>query len=200
MRTRSVSNEKAVLHARINEGKHARKEDIDMSASLRWRLALFALLSVPFAYALLVSLVHVRESLVRSRSETLYAQFLKLRPGETTKADIDALRRRFAGSVTENVDCGRTECEYTIGQVWGYSRWFRLTRLAHDHMPSSQLSLKTSGNVLSGASFYVGVVVPKGYRRVATVSFPATMRVPPVPSLWGPGITDGSVPIHALKR
>lgn len=107
--------------------------------------------------------VHVRESVVRSRSKTLYAEFLKLRLRETTKADIEILRRKFAGSLTENVDCGVADCEYTIGNVWGYSRWFTLTQVVHDHMPSSQLTLKTHGNLLSSASFYVGVVVPKGY-------------------------------------
>src|SRR3974390_3544189 len=134
-----------------------------MKAPLRSRLTLAAILSVSFAYGFLVVLVHVRESVVRSRSEAMYAEFLKLRVGETTKADIEVLRRRFAGSLTENVDCGVADCGYTIGNVWGYSPWFRLTRLAHDHMPSSQLSLETNGNLLSSASFYVGVVVPKGY-------------------------------------
>ncbi len=134
-----------------------------MNARSRTRLALAAVLGLAFAYALLVALVHVRESVVRSRSEAMYAEFLKLRLGETTKSDIEILRRRFAGSLTENVDCGRTDCEYTIGNVWGYSRWFLLTRLAHDHMPSSQLTLKTNGNLLSSASFYVGVLVPSGY-------------------------------------
>jgi hypothetical protein len=134
-----------------------------MNARLRLRLALAAILSLSMAYAILVVLVRVRESVVRSRSEAIYAEFLKLHPGETTKEDIETLRRRFAGYLTENVDCGSADCEYTIGNVWGYSRWFLLTRFAHDHMPSSQLTLKTSGNLLSSASFYVGVVVPKGY-------------------------------------
>jgi hypothetical protein len=124
---------------------------------------LVAILSVVSTYAFLVIFVRVRESVVRSRSEAMYAEFLNLHLGETTKADIDSLRRRFAGSQTENVDCGSADCDYTIGNVWGYSRWFVFTRLAHDHMPSSQLTLKTNGNLLSSASFYVGVVVPKGY-------------------------------------
>lgn len=130
---------------------------------LRSRLALTAILSLFFAYGLLVVFVRVRESVVRSRSEELYAEFLKLHVGETTKSDIETLCRRFADSLTENAACGHADCEYTIGNVWGYSRWFLLTRLAHDHMPSSQLALKTNGNLLSSASFYVGVVVPKGY-------------------------------------
>jgi hypothetical protein len=134
----------------------------EQSAKL-WRLGLAAILSLVFAYGLLVVLVLVRESVVRSRSEAMYAEFLKLHLGETTKADIEILRRRFAGSLTENVDCGGADCEYTIGNVWGYSPWMLLTRLAHDHMPSSQLMLKTNGNLLSSATFDVGVLVPKGY-------------------------------------
>ena len=134
-----------------------------MNAPLRSRLALAAILSLFLAYSLIVVLVRVRESVVRSRSEAMYMEFLKLHLGETTKADIETLRGRFAGSLAENVDCGGADCEYTIGNVWGYSRWFLLTWLVHDHMPSSQLTLKTNGNLLSSASFYVGVLVPKGY-------------------------------------
>lgn len=134
-----------------------------MQTAKLWRFGLGAILSLLVAYGLLGVFVHVRESIVRSRSEAMYAEFLKLRVGETTKADIEALRRRFAGSLSENEDCGVADCEYTIGNVWGYSRWFPFTRLAHDHMPSSQLTLITNGNLLSSASFYVGVVVPKGY-------------------------------------
>ena len=134
-----------------------------MNAPLRSRLTLAAILSLSSAYGFLAVLVHVRESVVRSRSEAMYAEFLKLHLGETTKADIEVLRGRFAGSLSENVDCGRTQCEYTIGNVWGYSRWLLLTRLAHGHMPSSQLTLETTGNLLSSASFSVGVWVPKGY-------------------------------------
>ena len=134
-----------------------------MNAPLRSRLALAAILSLFLAYGLLVVFVHVRESVVRSRSEAMYAEFLKLHLGETTKTDIETLRRRFAGYQTENVDCVGADCEYTIGNVWGYSRRFLLSRLVHDHMPSSQLTLKTNGNRLSSASFYVGVLVPKGY-------------------------------------
>ena len=134
-----------------------------MNAPLRSRLALVVILSLSFAYGLLVVLVHVRESVVRSRSEAMYAEFLKLRLGETTKADIEVLHRRFAGSVTENADGGTADCEYTIGNLWVNSRWLLLTRLAHDHLPSSQLTLKINGNLLSSASFDVGVLVPKGY-------------------------------------
>lgn len=134
-----------------------------MNATLRSRLAFVAVLSLFFAYGLLVVLVHVHESVVRSRSEAMYAEFLKLHLGRTTKADIEILRRGFAGSLTQNVECERDDCEYTIGNLWSYSRWFQLTRIAHDHMPSSQLTLKTNGNLLSSASFSVGVAIPKGY-------------------------------------
>ena len=134
-----------------------------MQAAKLGRLGLVITLSLSFAYGLLLLWVHCRESVVRSRSEAMYAEFLKLGLGETTKADIEVLLRRFPSSLTENVECGVAECEYTMGNVWGYSRWFLSTRLAHDHMPSSQLTLKTNGNLLSSASFYAGVVVPKGY-------------------------------------
>ena len=53
-----------------------------MNAPLRSRLALVVILSLSFAYGLLVVLVHVRESVVRSRSEAMYAEFLKLRLGD----------------------------------------------------------------------------------------------------------------------
>jgi len=133
-----------------------------LNAKLRWRLVL-ALLSLSLAYGLLAVFVRVRESVVRFRSEAMYAEFLKLRIGESTNADIEVLRRRFAGSLSQDVDCGRTHCRYTIGNLWGYSRWFLLTQLAHDHLPSSELMLETKGNLLSSAWFSVGVMVPKGY-------------------------------------
>jgi len=135
-----------------------------MQAAKLGRLGLVITLSLSFAYSLLLLWVHRRESVVRLRSEAMYAEFLKLRLGETTKADIEVLRRRFTGSLNENVDCGAADCEYTIGNLWVYSRWLLLTRLAHDHLPSSQLTLKTNGNLLSSARFDVGVLVPKGYR------------------------------------
>src|SRR5882757_6438208 len=128
-----------------------------------WRLGWVTILCLSFAYGLLLWWVHVHESMVRSRSEALYVEFLKLQPGKTTKTDIEALRRRWAGSLVQDADCGATDCEYTIGNVWGYSPWFLFTRLAHDHQPSSELTLKTNGNLLSSASFSVGVLVPKGY-------------------------------------
>lgn len=134
-----------------------------MNVRLCLRFTLAAILSLSIAYVLLVVLVRVRESAVRSRSEAMYAEFLKLHVGETTKADVETLRERFAGSLTESVECKDADCLYTIGDMWGYSRWFLLTRYAHDHMPSSELTFKTSGNLLSNASFSVGVAIPKGY-------------------------------------
>jgi hypothetical protein len=128
------------------------------------RLGLITLLCLFVAYGTLFIWVHVRESIVRSRSEAMYAEFLKLQPGVTTKADIDKLQSRLAKNLTQNVDCGNIDCDYTIGNVWvGFPRWLQVTRLAHDHMPSSQLNLKTEGDLLSSATFYIGVVVPKGY-------------------------------------
>lgn len=77
-----------------------------MQVAKLWRLGLVVTLSLSLAYGLLLILVRCRESVVRSRSEAMYAEFLKLRLGETTKADIEVLRRRFAGSLNEGVDCG----------------------------------------------------------------------------------------------
>ena len=134
-----------------------------MNVRLCLRFLLAVVLSLSVAYVLLVVLVRVHESAVRSRSEAMYTEFLKLQIGETSKADVEKLLKRFAGSLTESVECKDTDCLYTIGDVWGYSRWFLLTRYAHDHMPSSQLTFKTSGSLLSNASFTVGVTVPKGY-------------------------------------
>jgi hypothetical protein len=128
-----------------------------------WRLGWIIILSLAVVYGFLLLWVRVHESSVRAKSEAMYAEFLRLQPGETTKADIEGLQKRFAGSITEHVDCGPTHCDYTIGNVWGYSPWFLITRLAHDHMPSSELTLQTDGNLLSSAWFEVGVLVPKGY-------------------------------------
>jgi hypothetical protein len=128
-----------------------------------WRLGFASLLGLSLAYGLLLMWVHVRESAVRSRSEVLFAQFLTLQPGVTTTTEVEALRKEWAGALVQGADCNGADCEYTLGDVWSYSRWFLLTRLAHDHQPSSQLSLRTSGNLLSSASFSVGVLVPKGY-------------------------------------
>jgi len=127
------------------------------------RLGFASLLGLAFAYSLLLLWVHVRESAIRSRSEALFAQFLRLQPGKTNKAEVEALRKQWAGALVQGEDYNGADCEYTLGDVWGYSRWFLLTRLAHDHQPSSQLTLKISGNLLSSASFSVGILVPKGY-------------------------------------
>jgi hypothetical protein len=128
-----------------------------------WRFGWVTILSLAFVYALLLLWVHVRESAVRSRSEALYAVFLKLQLGKTTKEDVEALRRQWADSLAQEVQCGKTDCEYTVGTAWSYSPWFLLTRLAHDHLPSSELRLRTDGDLLSSASFTAVVLVPKGY-------------------------------------
>jgi hypothetical protein len=128
-----------------------------------WRLGFDILLGLSLAYGLLLMWVHVRESAIRSRSEALFAQFLRLQPGKTDTTEVEALRKQWAGALVQGADCRGADCEYTLGEVWGYSRWFSLTRFAHDHQPSSQLILKTRGNLLSSASFSVGVVVAKGY-------------------------------------
>lgn len=133
-----------------------------MNARLRLRVTL-ALLSLSIAYFVLVVFVHVRESVVRSRSEAIYAEFLKLHLGETTKADIEILRKRFAGSQPEDLHCNGADCSYTIGNLFVYSPLFLFSRLTHDHTPSSQLTLETHENLLSSASFSVGVLIPKGY-------------------------------------
>jgi len=130
----------------------------------KWqRFVVVGLLSLSLAYAVLLCGVHMREVAIRKRSEALYAQFLRLQPGETNKAEIEILSKQWGDSLFQRVDCHGTDCEYTLGDVWGYSRWFFLTRFAHDHQPSSQLTLKTSGDLLSSASFSIGVLVPKGY-------------------------------------
>src|SRR5215469_16722719 len=116
--------------------------DLRIQVAKLGKLGIVILLALSAAYGLLLIGVRLRESFVRSRSEAIYAEFLKLRLGGTTQADIEVLRRRFAGSLTESGERGVSDCEYTIGNVWGYSRWFQLTQLAHDHMPSSQLTLK----------------------------------------------------------
>jgi hypothetical protein len=128
----------------------------------KWqRFVLVGLLSLSFAYALLLCWVHMREAAIRTRSEALYSQFLRLQPGQTNKAEIEILRKQWGNSLPQEADCNGTDCEYTVGDVWGYSRWFLLTFLAHDHQPSSQLTLKTRGDLLSSASFSVGVWYPR---------------------------------------
>jgi hypothetical protein len=132
-------------------------------ASRLWRSGWVIILSLSIAYGLLLLWVHVRESIIRSRSEAMYAEFLRLEPGKTTKRDIETLRTRFAGSLSEDIHCKGADCDYTIGDLWGHSAWSLLAPLAHDHMPTSELTLRTTGDFLSRASFSVGVLVPKGY-------------------------------------
>ncbi len=129
----------------------------------RLRVLWSALTGLCLAYGLLLTCVRMRESAIRSRSQAMYARFLELQPGKTTKADVEALRKQWTGTVIQGVSCNGADCEYTIGDVWGYSPWFLLTHLVHDHQPSWQLTLRTEGNLLSNASFSIGVVVPKGY-------------------------------------
>jgi hypothetical protein len=129
----------------------------------KWRLGLAVLLGVTLAYGVLLLCVQVNESVARSRSEAMFEEFLRLRPGETTEAEIAALRARLKNSFAQDVNCAGSGCVYTVGSVWGYSRWYAVTQFAHDHLPSSQLTLRTTGDVLSSATFSVGVFVPKGY-------------------------------------
>lgn len=107
--------------------------------------------------------VRIHELVVRSRSEALYAAFLQLEPGQTRKSEIEILRSHWAGSLVQSIRCDRDGCDYRIGDLWNESRWLLITRLVHDHQPTSELVLKTKGDVLSSASFSVGTYVPKGY-------------------------------------
>ena len=120
-------------------------------------------LGLIFAWGVLLVSVQVRERVVRSRSEALYSEFLKLRPGVTTKADVEVLRKQWVNKFSEGVDCNGDHCDYTVGDLWGWSRWFLLTRFAHDHAPSSMLEVETKGNYVLRASFSARVAVPKGY-------------------------------------
>jgi hypothetical protein len=107
--------------------------------------------------------VQLRERAVRSRSEALYAEFLKLRPGVTTQTDVDGLRKQWAGKVPENVSCDNGTCRNTIGTLWDLTRWFPLTQLVHDHSPTSEFVLEIKDDRLLRASFAAGVLVPRGY-------------------------------------
>jgi hypothetical protein len=120
-------------------------------------------LSLLVGYSLLLLAVRVHESTVRLRSEAIYAEFLKLQPGRTTKSEVELLGKRGANSLTQVVHCKGVDCEYTIGDVWHTSRWYLISWLAHDHQPASELILHTRGDVLSSASFWIRVLVPKGY-------------------------------------
>jgi hypothetical protein len=127
-----------------------------------WRVARALISVLLVGYGVLFLLARIHESIVRSRSEAIYEEFLKLQPGRTTKSDIELLLRQ-AGSQNPDVHCEGDDCEYTIGNVWGECRWFGILRIAHDHQPTSELLLKTKGDLLSYASFSVGIIVPKGY-------------------------------------
>jgi hypothetical protein len=127
-----------------------------------WRVARAVISVLLVGYGLLFLLARIHESLVRSRSEAIYEEFLRLQPGRTTKSDIELLLRQ-AGSQNPDFHCEGDDCEYTIGNVWGQSQWSTILRIAHDHQPTSELLLKTKGDLLSYASFSVAILVPKGY-------------------------------------
>ena len=133
-----------------------------MPSARMWRVGRAVIAVLIAAYCLLFLIARVHESVVRSRSEAIYKEFLKLQPGRTSKSDVERLLKR-AGSQFPNVHCGGGDCEYRLGDVWGESRWLALLRLAHDHQPTSELLLKTKGDLLSYASFSIGILVPKGY-------------------------------------
>ena len=128
-----------------------------------WRIGRAAIAALLVGYSLLFLLARIHEAVVRSRSEAIYKDFVHLQPGQTTKADIELLRKRWGGSLIQDAQCRGVDCEYTIGNLWSESRWLAVLWLARDHQPTSELRLKTKGDLLSAASFSVGVRVPKGY-------------------------------------
>jgi hypothetical protein len=127
------------------------------------RVGCISVLGLIFAWGVLLVSVQARERVVRFRSEALYSEFLKLRPGVTTKTDVQLLRKQWAGKLSQNVNCNGDQCDYTIGDIWGLSRWFLLTRFAHDHAPSFMLQIETKGNYVLRATFSARVMVPTGY-------------------------------------
>ena len=127
------------------------------------RVATAVILCLVAGFCVLFLAVRIHELVVRSRSEALYAAFLKLEPGQMRKSAIEILRSHWAGSLIRSVRCDRDGCDYRIGDLWNESRWLVITRLVHDHQPTSELVLRTKGDVLSSASFSVGTYVPKGY-------------------------------------
>lgn len=127
------------------------------------RVGAISVLGLVFAWGVLLVSVQVRERVVRSRSEALYSEFLKLRSGVTTKTDLELLRKQWVGKLSQNVDCNGDQCDYTMGDVWGLSRWFLLTRFAHDHAPSFMLEIETKGDYVLRATFSARVMVPTGY-------------------------------------
>jgi hypothetical protein len=131
--------------------------------SMLWRVRAVSSMGLIAASVLLVVAVQMRERAVRSRTEALYAEFMKLRPGVTTQADVDGIRNRWAGKVPENVFCDNGTCRYTIGSLWDLTHWFPLTRLIHDHSPTSEFVMETKDDRLLKASFAAAVLVPRGY-------------------------------------
>jgi hypothetical protein len=164
-----------------------------------WRLGRVAISALILAYGVLLLCVRVHESATRSRSEAMYAEFLKLKPGETTKAEVGALRMLLKDSFVQDVDCGVTECVYTIGSVWGYSRWYLLTQFAHDHLPSSQLTLRTTGDLLSSASFFCGRRCSQGIRHTRRTR---EVKRPELCALfhWGVSVIRTCIAGHCASR
>jgi hypothetical protein len=128
-----------------------------------WRVTAACFIGLTASCVLLGVAVQLRERLVRSRSEALYAEFMKLRPGVTTQAEVDGIRNQWAGKAPENVFCDDGTCRYTIGSLWDLTHWFPLTRLIHDHSPTSEFVMETKADRLLEASFAAGVLVPRGY-------------------------------------
>ena len=127
-----------------------------------WRPSRAVIAVLLAAYGLLFLLARLHETIVRSRSEAIYKEFLKLQPGRTTKVNVEYLLKQAAFR-TPDVHCGSGDCEYTIGNAWGGSRWFATLPFAHDHRPTYELMLRTRGDLLRDASLTVGILVPKGY-------------------------------------
>ncbi len=127
-----------------------------------WRVGRTVIAVLLAGYGLLFLSARIHETIVRSRSEAIYKEFLKLQPGRTTKSDIERLLKQ-AGCQVPDVHCGGGKCEYTIGNAWSVSRFFTIFPFAHDHQPTYELILRTRGDLLLDASFTVGILVPKGF-------------------------------------
>lgn len=86
-----------------------------------WRALRVVIAVLLAAYGLLFVLARIHETIVRSRSEAIYKEFLKLHPRRTTKSDVEHLLKQ-PGFQTPDVNCGGGDCEYTIGNAWsGFS-------------------------------------------------------------------------------
>lgn len=82
-----------------------------MEVQLHSRIIL-AIFSLSLAYGLLVVFVHVRGSVVPSRSEALYVEFLKLqRDYEGRYRSLAQAVRRFS-----HCECGMRACELRLHQ------------------------------------------------------------------------------------